>query len=78
MLAGCAEARNDCSRWHEGGGARIGATLDQWAQEPVEGQLATAALVASAAFDLDDEHAWIAAAASIQECITGYARDRGD
>lgn len=77
-LAGCAVGdRGDCPGWRDGGAAGLEATLDQWARMPAEGQLATAALAARAAFEFADEYAWIAAAASVQECINNVARDRG-
>ena len=74
MLAGCGGDR-DCPRWHDGGEFDLEeTTLGQWARMPVERQLAATALAAGATFEFADEHAWIAAAASIQECANDVAR----
>ena len=80
MLAGCAGSREDCPRWHGGGRAfDRETTLNQWMRMSAEEQLAAAALATREVFEFSDEHAWIAAAASAQECVNdiAYARDDG-
>lgn len=52
--------------------------MGQWARMSVERQLAASALAAGAAFEFTDEHAWVAAAASVQECVNDVARAPGD
>lgn len=71
-VAGCASP--ECPRWHEGGTTLGGATLaqasvEQWAEASAENQLAAAAYLATSAFDIDDEYAWLAVASLIQGCI---------
>ena len=76
MLAGCA-ARNDCPRWWQRGdmAATLEGGLDRWTRTPAEDQLAAAGYLAHAVLDFDDEYARMAAAATIQECITIQALD---
>ena len=76
VLAGCAEVR-DCPRWWQRGdiAATLEGGLDRWTRTPAEDQLAAAGYLAHAVFDFDDEYARMAAAATIQECITIQALD---
>lgn len=76
VLAGC--AGDECAPWHARGGLGTEATLNQWVRASAGSRLAAAGRLATRVFEFDDEDSWIVAAATIQECINGYAAAVGD